>query len=159
MKKLVTLFLILALAVPAAAMASAALPDLSGLSFDELIQLKEKISLELWNRPEWQEVMVPPGVYAVGPDIPAGHWSIRPAEGCGPDNVIYGVATKDQGHDIDIMAGDFILECIGDPSSPYYSLEYQTSTDIDMEDGHFIRLDCTMIFTPYTGKPDLGFRR
>ena len=37
MKKLVTLFLILALAVPAAAMASAALPDLSGLSFDELM--------------------------------------------------------------------------------------------------------------------------
>lgn len=159
MKKLVTLFLILALAVPAAAMASAALPDLSGLSFDELIQLKEKISLELWNRPEWQEVMVPPGVYAVGPDIPAGHWSIRPAEECGPEYVIYGVATKDKGHDIDIMAGDYIMECICDPTAPYYSLEYKTSTDIDMEDGHFVRLDCTMIFTPYTGKPDLGFRR
>lgn len=159
MKKLVTLFLILALAVPAAAMASAALPDLSGLSFDELIQLKEKISLELWNRPEWQEVMVPPGVYAVGPDIPAGHWSIRPAEECGPEFVIYGVATKDQGHDIDLFAGDYIMECLCDPTSSIYSLEYKTSTDIDMEDGHFVRLDCTMIFTPYTGKPDLGFRR
>lgn len=159
MKKLITLFLILALAVPAAAMASTALPELSGLSFDELIQLKEKISLELWSRPEWQEVMVPPGVYAVGPDIPAGHWSIRPAEGCGPDYVIYGVATKDNGHDVDIMAGDHIMEGICDPTAPYYSLEYKTSTDIDMEDGHFVRLDCTMIFTPYTGKPDLGFRR
>ena len=155
MKKLVSLFLAVVLALPTFALAD--LPDLSGMSYDELVQLKDKINLAMWNSQEWQEVTVPPGVYEIGVDIPSGHWSVRPALGCGPDYIIYASGVTDQGHDIDIFAGDHIMEAICDPASFLYSPEYKTSTDIIMEDGHYVRLDCTMIFTPYSGKPDLGF--
>lgn len=156
MKRLITIILILTLAVPAAALAD--LPDISNLSYDELVQLKDKINIAMWNSQEWQEVTVPPGVYEIGKDIPAGHWSVRPAKGCGPDYIIYASGVKDQGHDIDIFAGSYIMECICDETAPYYSGEYKTSTDINMESGFFVRLDCTMIFSPYSGKSDLGFK-
>ena len=134
------------------------LPDLSVLSFDELVQLRERINLAIWNSQEWQEVTVPPGVWEIGADIPAGHWSVRPAEGCGPDYIIYASGITKQGHDIDLDAGDYIMECLCDLSAAYYSGEYKTVTDIVMEAGRFVRLDCTMIFSPYSGKPDLGFK-
>ena len=74
MKKLLTIILILALVVPAAAFAD--LPDISNLSYDELIQLKDSINIAMWNSQEWQEVTVPIGVWVVGEDIPIAHWSI-----------------------------------------------------------------------------------
>ena len=46
--------------------------DLSGMSFDELVALKDQINLALWNSADWQEVTVPQGVWQVGADIPAG---------------------------------------------------------------------------------------
>ena len=64
MKKLLTIILILALAVPAAALAD--LPDISSLSYDELIQLKDQLNLAIWNSQEWQEVEVPAGTYQIG---------------------------------------------------------------------------------------------
>ena len=73
------------------------LPDLSGLSFDELLQIRDQINLAIWNSQQWQEVSVPPGVWEIGVDIPSGHWSVRPAEGCGPDYIIYASGTKDHG--------------------------------------------------------------
>jgi len=156
MKKLITVFLILALLIPFAAFAD--LPDISHLSFNELVELRDQIDIAIWNSQEWQEVTVPPGVYEIGVDIPAGHWSVRPFEGCGPAYVIYASGVQDQGHDVDLFAGDYIMECLCDPSSELYSAEYKTTTSIIMEAGHFVRLDCTMIFTPYSGKPDLGFK-
>jgi hypothetical protein len=155
MKKLITLILILALFLPAAALADV---DLTGMTYEELVKLKDQINLAIWNSQEWQEVTVPPGVYEIGVDIPAGHWSVRPFEGCGPAYVIYASGVQDQGHDVDLFAGDHIMECLCNPSSELYSAEYKTTTSIIMENGHFVRLDCTMIFTPYSGKPDLGFK-
>ena len=133
--------------------------DLSGMSFDELVKLKEKLNLAIWNSQTWQEVTVPPGIWEIGADIPAGHWSVRPAAGCGPDYIIYSDTLSSNGHDVEIMgAGFYIMECICDSGAPLYTMEYKTATDIDMKDGFFVRLDCTMIFSPYTGKPDLGFQ-
>ena len=97
------------------------LPDISSLSYVELVQLRNQINLAMWNSQQWQEVSVPPGIWEIGVDIPAGHWSVRPAAGCGPDYIIYASSTKDQGHDVDILAGEHIMECICDHSAPYYS--------------------------------------
>jgi hypothetical protein len=155
MKRFFCLLLLLFL-VPVFSLAE--IPDISSLSFDDLVLLRDRIDFAIWNSEEWQEVTVPPGVYEIGVDIPAGHWSVCPAKGCGPYYIIYASATKDQGHDVDLLAGFYILECVCDPDAPYYSAEYKTSTDIDMAPGFFVRLDCTMIFTPYAGRPDLGFK-
>lgn len=132
--------------------------DLSNMSLRELVLLRKQVLNAIWNSNEWQEVIVPPGVWEIGSEIPPGHWSITPAEGLGPDYVIYGCATKDQGHDIDLFAGEYIMECVCNPSSKFYSGEYKTTTDIEMEEGHFVRLDCTMIFSPFIGKPSFGFK-
>lgn len=154
MKKLITVVLAVALILPAVSMAD--LPDISGLSFDELVQLKEQINLAIWNSQEWQEVTVPPGIWEIGKDIPAGHWSLRLPEGSEPCYIIYASNTTNDGHDIDISQS--IMECLCDPSSIFFDGSYKTETDFDMKEGWFIRLDCTTIFTPYTGKPDLGFK-
>ena len=155
MKKLISLILILALLIPAAALAD--LPDISDLSFRELVLLRKTVLYALWECREWQEVTVQPGVWEIGVEIPAGHWTITPADGCGPDYVIYASATKNQGHDVDIMAGEYIMECVCSETSVNYSGEYKTCTDIEMEAGHFVRLDCVMVFSPFIGKPVFDF--
>ena len=76
MKKLVSFFLAALLICSAAA---ADPVDLSGMSYDELVALRDQINLAIWNSQEWQEVTVPEGIWIVGEDIPAGHWSIRVA--------------------------------------------------------------------------------
>ena len=75
MKKLLTLLLILALAAPALALAD--LPDISGLSVEELIELRSKIQLQLFSERLIEGVEVLPGVYMVGEDIPAGTYRIE----------------------------------------------------------------------------------
>lgn len=72
MKKLITLLLILALALPAGAMAD--LPDISGLTDEELLQLDWKIQAILFDHQLEDGVLVPAGVYVVGTDIPAGEY-------------------------------------------------------------------------------------
>lgn len=72
MKKLLAIILALVCITAAAA----AETDLSGLSFDELMKLRAEIQAEIMSRPEWKEVTVPSGTWTVGPDIPAGVYSI-----------------------------------------------------------------------------------
>ena len=70
MKKLITVILILALIIPAAALAD--LPDISGLSNEELIELNHRIQLMLFTEKMVEGVEVPAGEYIVGEDMPAG---------------------------------------------------------------------------------------
>ena len=50
--------------------------DFSGLTLDQLISIQQQITSKMWETDEWQEVEVPVGVYRIGQDIPAGHWTI-----------------------------------------------------------------------------------
>lgn len=75
MKKLITFFLILTLVVPAAALAD--LPDISGLSQDELIELSHQIQLRLFNEKLVNGVVVPVGTYIIGEDIPEGSYRLE----------------------------------------------------------------------------------
>lgn len=72
MKKLLTIILILALLLPAAALAD--LPDISGLTKEELLQLDWQIQEQLFEYQLDDGVLVPAGVYVVGADIPAGEY-------------------------------------------------------------------------------------
>ena len=51
--------------------------DLSGLSFAELADLRDRCQAEMMIRDEWQEVVVPQGVWEVGTQIPAGKWVVK----------------------------------------------------------------------------------
>ena len=70
MKKLITLLLILALAMPTLALAD--LPDISGLTTEELLHLDWAIQDILFERTLEDGVLLPAGTYVVGADMPAG---------------------------------------------------------------------------------------
>lgn len=50
--------------------------DLSAMSFDELLALRQQVNMAIWQSDGWQAVEVPAGMYQVGVDIPAGKWTI-----------------------------------------------------------------------------------
>lgn len=134
--------------------------DLSGMSYDELVELKDQINLAIWNSQEWQEVTVPIGVWEVGKDIPAGHWTIKAAPGGNMSwgTVGYGSTLDELGKDIKFdLNGVYYREMVKvEGSNASVSL---TEIDIDMQDGAYVVIDeCDMIFMPYAGKPSLGFK-
>lgn len=134
--------------------------DLSGMSYDELVALKDQINLAIWNSQEWQEVTVPVGVWKVGEDIPAGHWTITVAPD-GPTNWAYisiGTALDQTGKAIDIMATEYYysegIKLAGSDAIP--NLE---QIDYELNDGAYVIVDYSdVIFVPYAGKPSLGFK-
>ena len=134
--------------------------DLSGMSYDELVALKDEINLAIWNSQEWQEVTVPIGVWKVGEDIPEGHWTIK-ASPEGPSSwgsVHIGTALDEIGKSIDALNSDFTyyVQIKKAGSSAAVDLE---ETDIDLKNGTYVIIDNTdMVFSPYAGKPSLGFK-
>lgn len=81
MKKLLTLILALALILPAVALAE--VPDISGLTVDELIELNHLIQQRLFSEKLINGVSVPPGSYVIGEDIPAGTYRVEITGGTG----------------------------------------------------------------------------
>ena len=149
MKKLVCLLVILAV-ISAAALAEV---DLSGMSFSELAALRDKCQMEMMKRDEWQQVTIPAGIWKVGEDIPAGHWvftydpSVKTMMEIG---FSYG----------DVLSGQKSIDTL--KSSDFYGHTFTKSNpsfDLVLEDGFYIRISHgPVIVTPYTGKPDLGFK-
>ena len=156
MKKLLVLVLAFALLLPAVATAEV---DLSGMSYDELLALREQIDVAITKCQEWQEVEVPQGIYQIGVDIPAGHWTLK-AKGsyC---SVKYGDKLEAGGKDIDVWDSTmYVYDSFKNPDGKYYDKDDdKAQIDIEMEDGFYILIDDgTCVFTPYAGKPSLGFK-
>ena len=135
--------------------------DLSTFNIEELAKLRDRCQMEMMKSDQWQEVRVPVGVWEVGKDIPAGHWSIT----CALDTAYMGWGTvtycdklKASCKEADRWGSDIYYQSqVRNPDSKA-SVE-ATTIDIDAVDGTFIIIDFgAMIFTPYTGKPDLGFK-
>ena len=129
--------------------------DLSVMSFDELVQLRDQLNLAIWNSQEWQEVTVPAGVWIVGQDIPAGHWTVRPLPG-DYVNVTYFDRLDKYGKSVGLgwrgWGGTLTARGEGD-----ITFGEPTQVDLEMEEGMFFKCNHSVIFTPYAGKPDLGF--
>ena len=157
MKKLITLLLILTLALPAADLAD--LPDISGLSFDELVQLKEKLNLAIWNSKEWQEVVVPIGVWKIGENIPVGKWTISAASENDSVGTFVEYCSKLEPSGLEASASGTVFYY--QQLENKYSSEgwYPLSIDIDCQkDMYIIIKQGPALFTPFAGKPDLGFK-
>lgn len=50
--------------------------DLSTLSFDELVALRQQIDMAIMQSDEWKQVTVPVGTYIIGKDIPSGDYAV-----------------------------------------------------------------------------------
>lgn len=118
--------------------------DLSSMSYEDLIALQTQVVKEITSRAEWKEVTVPAGVYEIGVDIPAGHWTIT-YPGDIASIVTYGKELNDSKTDI----------------YDYDTMQFLTgenkSFSIDMKEGyHIVIQSAPVVFTPYI-RPTLGF--
>lgn len=155
MKKVIAILITLALMLSLSAIASADF-DLSGLSYDELVALKDQINLAIWNSEEWQEVEVPYGIWIVGEDIPAGKWTVTAGDGCSQ--------RFDIGKTLDPTGTDLgSIDTFWRLRSKNYSY-YDAAKDVDqitveLSAGMIIHIDEGYVtFTPYAGKQSLGFK-
>ncbi|MCE5342080.1 MAG: hypothetical protein LLF96_00630 [Eubacteriales bacterium] len=159
MRRIVILIVALCIFLPYSANAV----DLSGMTFDELVTLKEAVNTALWNADEWQEVTVPEGIYEVGVDIPACHWTVKAAEG----QMIFfewGSKLKDYGSRIykTLSSEDalYVANGIYSKSHSGYKQGDLLQMDYDLQEGQYVGITYgEAIFSPYTGKPDLGFSK
>ena len=133
--------------------------DLTGLSFEQLIELKSQINLAIWNSKEWQEVTVPQGLWKVGEDIPAGSWTVRcAAVTCA--FVTCGSELKESGNGIEYGCKRYKHGIIDHPDYIGYEKDIDlTEFSFTVEEGDYIIIEnCSVIFTPYAGAPEFGFR-
>lgn len=153
MKKLLVFFAALVLIASAAA----AEVDLSGMSFEELVDLAHRVDQAIWASDGWQEVTVPPGTYKIGDQIPARKWTIK-AQEAGSVLVYYCTSVTDAGT-ANMFGGPSTNAWIYSPNARGYDPKNQTEVTYDMKEGmYFIVMNGNAVFTPYTGKADLGFK-
>lgn len=157
MKKLIALILVLVF-VPVLSFAD--LPDLSGLSFDELIQLRDQLNLAIWNSDKWQQVKVPAGFYIIGKDIPAGHWTIKPATGDFIILVQYFKEVDETGKNVLDSFTNCSTSSLTDSSSIYADVIYDREVDYEFKEGFYLSISNGpyVIFEPYISKPAFEFK-
>lgn len=135
--------------------------DLSKLSYDELVALKDQINLAIWNSQEWQEVTVPQGVWKVGEDIPAGTWTVTCDDSWRYSRIYWGELLADNGQEI-VFAYDmrYDYRSVYNPYHKHYEVgDGETSYTFTVRDGDYIVIEkAPAVFTPYAGKPSLGFK-
>lgn len=154
MKKVITICITLVLILTLVPDAFADV-DLSGMSFDELVALKDQINLALWNSADWQEVTVPQGLYKVGSDIPAGKWTVKAPVG-GYTVVKIGSQVDENGTDVDYhgeskpICGDNYSGFAPSSACAFWTVELREDQYVSVKNG-----DC--VFTPYAGN-NLGFK-
>ena len=160
MKKLFIFLLILAM-VPIIALAD--LPDISGLTYDELVELKNQINLAMWSSSEWQEVEVPIGLWEIGKDIPAGTWRITPIENTNSMHLWYGDVLNESGTDAgygwDYVNGyNGVLSTKKNKDGSWKYPDDPHFVERPLKEGWYVKNNGPVIFTPPQGKPDLGFK-
>ena len=154
MKKTISLLMIL-ICFSSLCVAYADEINLSGMNYDELVALKDRINLAIWNSETWEEVVVPQGVWEVGTDIPAGKWEIKALPEA-ETRIIYGDELKDGGTNVVMKS----FQRIKDSGYHYFDAASDvTSWIIDVEEGNYVHIDeGPAVFMPYNGKPSLGFK-
>lgn len=161
MKKLIVFLLALTML---AAVAHAEI-DLPGMTYDELVALKDQINLAIWNSQEWQEVTVPQGLWKVGEDIPAGHWTVRCADE-GIDGFMKDMVQIEWGDKLTesggiSIGGRYGAKNIYHPKGSGYTEAKISEWDFEWQEGDYVYIATSYnraIFTPYAGKPSLGFK-
>ena len=140
---------------------SAADIDLSGLSYDELVALKDRINLAIWECEEWQEVTVPQGVWVVGEDIPAGKWTIKCVDGAFRTEICWGDYLSDDGVSVSNKNRGEKYVYISNPDHKWYEVGDMTEYTVSLQAGDYVEVahdEDAAVFMPYAGKPSLGFK-
>lgn len=161
MKKLIAILTIFVLLVSSALAVSEAdkTIDLDLMTFTELVALRNKINMAIWNSQEWEEVTVPEGIWEIGADIPAGKWTIE-AHPKGQLTLTYGKELKEGGNKIDYFGtSGGLWEIIYGEDHIFHSEGESTSITLNLDNGWYLEIDgCSATFTPYAGAPAFQFK-
>ena len=130
--------------------------DLSGLTFDDLVALKDQVQRAIWDSADWQEVTVPQGIYKVGADIPAGKWTIL----CKSNSMgEIEVADSLRENGTKVTFPPKASKVIYNPESKMYSDGDAIEWTVELFDGEYVAVSMSsLVFTPYSGAPSLGFK-
>lgn len=150
MKKLLCLLLVLCM-FPFVSLAEED-NEFMGLSYIELMGKLGKVERALWACKEWTSVDVAAGVYKIGEDIPAGHWTITPAAYNDFYMISYGTKLNitETGLESDSIVDSWMI-------SSDYSDTLPHRLDIVLQDGFYLQLYHKSVFKPYSGKSKPSF--
>ena len=133
--------------------------DLSSMTIEDLATLKNKINLTIWASKNWQEVKVPQGVWKVGEDIPAGHWTLKCAEGASYSTIHWGEKLGESGDDIAYSGRYSTYNRIYNPTRYTNADNYSYQYNFEVQEGDYIIIENgSVIFMPYVGKPAFEFK-
>ena len=140
--------------------ASAESVDLTAMSYEELVALRDQINLAIWNSSTWEEVDVPQGVYVVGSDIPAGHWTVKCSEDWFYTSISWGEKLTASEQDIEWSERSSIYNFIYNPDATGYEIGLgATDYSFEVKDGEYIIIQYgSATFTPYAGKKEFNFK-
>lgn len=132
--------------------------EVATLSLDELLALKNQLNLAIWRATEWKEITVQQGIWKIGEDIPAGHWTIQASDGaytllqwCGKLNA------EGTAMDVDTLIGTASL--VSTHSEMFDSTMHRSAIDWNLKDGTYIIVSSgNAVFIPYRGNTDFEFK-
>lgn len=128
--------------------------DLTGMTFDELIELRQKVDAAIFASDGWQEVSVPAGIYKIGEDIPAGKWVVTPVEGS-TAHISLGENIEANGME---LASSFYYEAVTSESDSFAAYNSIREVTLNLQEGTYVEIvDANVIFTPFKGH-NLGFK-
>lgn len=158
MKKFLIVAIVICMMIPCALSEDI---DLSALSFEQLVALKERINLALFSSDEWQEVVVPQGIWLVGKDIPAGKWTLTAQQtDDGITYIQYGSKLNDNKNEIEYK---YMREYFWISSKVHKRLKSNDITEytIELREGDYFIVDPSygpVVFHPYTDEPSFTFK-
>ena len=123
--------------------------DLSTYTLDQLESLRKLVSAEILSRSEWSEVVVHPGFYIVGEDIPAGHWTIKYYND--DTSLIYYFEKPDEtGRQPDYYYSYYSADIANQDNNPVL---YYSEIDLELKEGYYLTVDIgSVIFSPFNGR-------
>lgn len=120
--------------------------DLSGMSYDELINLSKEVGLAIMSNDDFDSVEVPMGLWEVGVDIPEGTWIITSQKDF--TSVIYGSTLDESGNDMNMFS----------KGNTYADIDKGETWRIKATNGNYICVKYNSVkFTSDTGS-SLGFK-
>ena len=147
MKKLITVFLIIVLIMPAVVSAE---NPFSEFPVDQLYIILSAVREEILLKSEWTEVELPVGFYVIGEDIPEGHWTITTNDYA---LVEYFSKTDETGKTADMLNGAYQGAALGVPGNMLESMYNTEEIDIELKKGFYFTVSFnSVIFKPYTGR-------
>lgn len=138
--------------------ADAAQIDLSAMTYEELVALKDKINLAMWESKDWEEVTVPQGVWTVGEDIPAENWTVSAADGAYSRITVCNKLNKLK-TGADGASKSISKALVSSSRDMFDESSFVERVNFDLTEWEYVIIERgSVVFTPYEGKPAMSFK-